>query len=584
MLFIELALIRWLGANVLYLAYFSNVVLLGSFLGIGLGFLWTSRGRPSLFPYAPAALATLIVLVRLLEVKVGIAGGSLIFFGLDTSGPPRWVILPVVFLAAAAVMTCIGDGVARAFGQLANLDAYQLDLVGSLLGIAAVALLAFWRAEPIVWGAIAAVGLVVAIRPRASAQVAVTVLPLLFALGFLFVESSEADTRWTPYYKVHTVPIEGQGGVVAEVNGIPTWLQISAVGNPIYETVYDRIARQDPGDVLIIGAGSGNDVAVANARGASRVDAVEIDGDLLDLGREHPDRPYDDPRVVTHVADGRAFLEQTDRTWDTILLALPDSLTLLQGQSSVRLESYLFTKEAVESYRDHLAPGGTFAMYNYYREPWLVARYAGTLEEVFGNPPCVSTPTTTLSVLVASADPAAVTCPDGELFTRLPGTPDPATDDHPFPYLRVPGIPGFYLVSIAVMLLLSLIAVRAVGGPLRQMRPFADLFFMGVAFLLLETKNVVQFALLFGTTWFVNALVFMGVLVSVLLAVAISKRVVIRRTAWLYGFLLASIAVNWLVPGECPARAALPPPTRRRRRPRLHADLRRQPRVRQPLP
>jgi hypothetical protein len=92
--------------------------------------------------------------------------------------------------------------------------------------------------------------------------------------------------------------------------------------------------------------------------------------------------------------------------------------------------------------------------------------------------------------------------------------------------------------------------VRTVGGPLRQMRPFADLFFMGVAFLLLETKNVVQFALLFGTTWFVNALVFMGVLVSVLLAVAISKRVVIQRTGWLYGFLLASVAVNWLVPGS----------------------------------
>ena len=344
MLFIELALIRWLGANVLYLAYFSNVVLLGSFLGIGLGFLWTSRGRRSLFPFVPVALATLIVLVRLLEVKVGIAGGSLIFFGLDTSGPPRWVILPVVFVAVAAVMTCVGDGVARAFQQLANLDAYQLDLVGSLLGIAAFALLAYWRADPIVWGAIAAVGLIVAIRPRALGQIALTVLPLLIALGFLFAESSEADTRWTPYYKVHTVPIAGQEGVVAEVNGIPTWLQISAVGNPIYETVYERIARQDPGDVLIIGAGSGNDVAVANARGASRVDAVEIDGDLLDLGRSHPDRPYDDPRVVTHVADGRAFLEQTDREWDTILLALPDSLTLLQGQSSVRLESYLFTE------------------------------------------------------------------------------------------------------------------------------------------------------------------------------------------------------------------------------------------------
>ena len=584
MLFIELALIRWLGANVLYLAYFSNVVLLGSFLGIGLGFLWTSRGRPSLFPYAPAALATLIVLVRLLEVKVGIAGGSLIFFGLDTSGPPRWVILPVVFVAAAAVMTCIGDGVARAFGQLANLDAYQLDLVGSLLGIAAVALLAVWRAEPIVWGAIAAVGLFVAIRPRASVQLAVTVLPLLFALGFLFAESSETDTRWTPYYKVHTVPIEGQGGVVAEVNGIPTWLQISAVGNPIYETVYDRISRQDPGDVLIIGAGSGNDVAVANARGASRVDAVEIDGDLLDLGREHPDRPYDDPRVVTHVADGRAFLEQTDREWDTILLALPDSLTLLQGQSSVRLESYLFTKEAVESYRDHLAPGGTFAMYNYYREPWLVARYAGTLEEVFGNPPCVSTPTTTLSVLVASTDPAAVSCPDGELFTRPPGTPDPATDDHPFPYLRVPGIPGFYLGldrrHAAAVAGRRPRGRRAAAPDAPVRRPV--LHGRRLPAPRDEERRPVRPAL---------------------------RHDVVRQRPRLHGRAGLGAAgggdqqargdpahgvVVRLPPRqhrrqlartrECPARAALPPPARRRRRPRLHADLRRQPRVRQPLP
>ena len=51
------------------------------------------------------------------------------------------------------------------------------------------------------------------------------------------------------------------------------------------------------------------------------------------------------------------------------------------------------------------------------------------------------------------------------------------------------------------------------------MRPYADLFFMGAAFLLLETKNVATFAMLFGTTWLVNALVFAGVLVIVLAAV-----------------------------------------------------------------
>ena len=440
MLFIELALIRWLGANVLYLAYFSNVVLLGSFLGIGLGFLWTSRSTRSLFPWSPLALAALIVVVRVLEVKVGISGGSLIFFGLDTSGPPRWIVLPIVFIVVAAVMMCIGDGVARSFQRMANLDAYQLDLVGSILGSAAFAALAFVRADPIVWGSIAAVGLVVALRPRTLRSVVLTVAPLAIALGFLAVESAEADTTWTPYYKVSTVPIDG-GGVVAEVNGIPTWLQIPAVGNPIYETVYELIARQDPGDVLIIGAGSGNDVAVAVERGATRIDAVEIDRHLLDLGRQHPDQPYDDPRVVTHVTDGRAFLEATDRTWDTILFALPDSLTLLQGQSSVRLESYLFTEEAAESYRDHLKPGGTFAMYNYYREPWLVDRYAGTLDGVFGAAPCVSAAGTNLSVLVASTDQDAVDVPRGRAIRphrwhpgagdRRPPVPLPPRAEHP---------------------------------------------------------------------------------------------------------------------------------------------------------
>ena len=77
---------------------------------------------------------------------------------------------------------------------------------------------------------------------------------------------------------------------------------------------------------------------------------------------------------------------------------------------------------------------------------------------------------------------------------------------------------------------------------------FADLFFMGVAFLLLETKNVVQFALLFGTTWFVNALVFGGVLLSVLLAVAVSNRVTFRRPELIYGVLLASLVVAFVLP------------------------------------
>lgn len=561
MLFVELALIRWLGANVLYLAYFSNVVLLGSFLGIGIGFLWTSRREVSLYRFAPVTLSTLVVLVRVLDVKVGVAGDQLIFFGLDTSGPPRWLVLPVVFVAVAAVMACLGDGVARSFQRLANLDAYQFDLIGSILGVLVFSLLSLAQLDPFVWGSITAVGLVVAIVPRTPSAVALAVAPLVVFVGVLVVESAEADTVWTPYYKVGTEPIGDTGAVIAEVNGIPTWLQeLEPEGNALYQTFYDRVTAESPGEVLIIGAGSGNDVSLAGLRGADRIDAVEIDPHLLELGRGHPDKPYDDPRVHTHVTDGRAFLEASDERWDTILLALPDSLTLLQGQSSVRLESYLFTEEAVEAYRDHLTDGGVFAMYNYYREPWLVDRYAGTLQEVFGVAPCVDTLFGNVSaVLVVSEDESSLDCPTGQTFSRLAEAPEPATDDHPFPYLRTPSIPSFYLIAIGFMLVLSLIGVRVAGGPYRQMLPFADLFCMGVAFLLLETKNVVQFALLFGTTWFVNAFVFGGVLLSVLLAVVLSKRVVIRSTTGLYALLLAGVAVNWLVPADALLELAMAP-------------------------
>src|SRR5438105_11389575 len=82
------------------------------------------------------------------------------------------------------------------------------------------------------------------------------------------------------------------------------------------------------------------------------------------------------------------------------------------------------------------------------------------------------------------------------------------------------------------------------------MRGYADLFFMGAAFMLLETKNIVQFALLFGTTWFVNALVTAGVLVAVFAAVEVSRHVVVRRPALLYLALLAALAGAWAVRPE----------------------------------
>jgi hypothetical protein len=82
------------------------------------------------------------------------------------------------------------------------------------------------------------------------------------------------------------------------------------------------------------------------------------------------------------------------------------------------------------------------------------------------------------------------------------------------------------------------------------MRRYVDLAFMGGAFLLLETKNVVQFALLFGTTWFVNSLVFAGVLLSVYLAIETARHLRMPPLWMLYALLFAALVVAWAVPQE----------------------------------
>jgi SAM-dependent methyltransferase len=559
MLFVELALIRWTGSNIIYLSYFSNFVLLGSFLGIGIGFL-RGRAKTNLFPYAPVALALFVALVLLLPVQVDRSGSDLIYFArFGTTGLPIWITLPAVFLAVAAIMTMIAEGVARTFLMFPPLEAYRWDIAGSILGIVAFSALSFTWAPPVAWGIVAAILFVVLLwktRSRALQLVALTAVIVALA-SESGPPSPISSNSWSPYYKITASTGELPNSSMIHVNGIPhqTVLRIEDKRRlePLYFTPYQRLHANSLEDVLIVGAGSGSDIAIALANGAQHVDAVEIDPRIQQLGVErHPEQPYADARVDVHIDDARAFLERTGAKYDLILFALPDSLTLVSGQSSLRLESYLFTIQAMESAKAHLKPGGAFAMYNYYREAWLVDRLAGTLAQVYGHAPCVDAVDVIgrPAVLTVARDTSDVTCSAGSewLPTDAAAAATPATDDYPFLYLRERAIPGFYLLTLALILGASLLLVRVVSGPIRAMRSYVDLFFMGAAFLLLETKSVVQFALLFGTTWFVNALVFAGVLLSVLVAIEVARRWRPANPALQYGALLLAIGVAWLIP------------------------------------
>jgi hypothetical protein len=552
MLFVELGLIRWSGAYVVYLSFFTNFVLLASFLGVGVGFL-RARARGEIFRHFPLMLAALVLFLAVFPVQGGRVAGRLQFVGaFGWPALPKWLSLGVVFLLAFLIMVAIAEGVGRIFVRFEPLEAYRWDILGSILGIAAFSGLSFLEASPLLWGVIAAAIFAAVIdRPRAA-----QILPLAAAIVVLGVLSFAPDTRWSPYYRVTTRAVSDDGSVAISVNGRPHQRIMPLAFMETTQTFRFEPYRHAPDnpltDVLIIGAGSGNDVAIALSRGAGHVDAVEIDPLLYRLGRDlHPDRPYQDPRVSVHVEDGRSFLHDSEQRYDIVLYAIPDSLTVLAGQSSLRLESYLLTREAMQEVRDHMKPNGVISMYHYYL-PVVVDRYADALTSVFGEQPCLELTAGAgprpRTVLTASMRPGDLACDErwqtpGELVA-------PVTDDHPFAYLLGRGIPGFYQVTLLAILLGSLAAVRVAAGPFGQMRPYVDLFFMGAAFLLLETSNVVRFALLFGTTWFVNALVFAGILVSVYLAIEVARRVRFRRPAWLYGPLFVTLVLAWAVPPE----------------------------------
>jgi hypothetical protein len=449
-------------------------------------------------------------------------------------------------------MAATAEGVARTFVRFEALEAYRLDILGSLLGIAAFSALALLQAPPLAWGLVV-VALFVGVMGRSRA---LQLVPLVVALMVLGVLSFAPRTQWSPYYRVTTTPVGVDGSIGISVNGRPHQRIMPLAYMQTHQTFrfepYLRAPENPLTDVLIIGAGSGNDLAIALSQGAAHVDAVEIDPLLYRLGRDlHPDRPYQDPRVSVHIEDGRSFLHDTDRRYDLVLFAIPDSLTVLAGQSSLRLESYLFTEEAMREVRAHLKPDGVVSMYHYYL-PVVVDRYANTLDRVFGVLPCLDVspgagprPRTVLTVSMRADELAC----DG-VWSRPSEVPEPDTDDHPFPYLVGRGIPGFYQITLLLILLGSALAVRLTAGPFRQMRGYLDLFFMGAAFLLLETTNVVHFALLFGTTWFVNALVFAGILASVYLAIEVTRRSRFRRPSRLYVPLFAALILAWAVPPD----------------------------------
>jgi spermidine synthase len=123
--------------------------------------------------------------------------------------------------------------------------------------------------------------------------------------------------------------------------------------------------------VLVVGAGGGADVLAALAFGQPSITAVEINPAIGEIVTEHfadfIGRIFEDPRVSLHIQEGRSFVAGSPDRYDVIQFTMIDSWGGAAAAGAyVFSENSLYTREALDDYLDHLAPGGILSITRYY--------------------------------------------------------------------------------------------------------------------------------------------------------------------------------------------------------------------------
>ena len=563
-LFVELTLIRYCSSQIRIFSFYKNITLISCFLGLGIGcFLGGGRDRHALrflFWTVPLSifLSQGVLAVDALLSRWAAQGSSEHILGdAVTSGLTQEAILGRVLVALFCVVVMVsitllfallGRLLATSFEPLGRLRGYTVNILGSLAGILAFLLASYFETPPWVWFLVGLAPLLLWIPKPSSRMLAV----LLLVVNVVAVAPDYGNTVWSPYQKLVGFPVEipelaDRTGYLVQISDVfyQVALDLSPEANakrginpfPHYDGAYQGLPT--PEKVLIVGAGTGNDVAAALRAGASQVDAVDIDPAIVAMGREHhPEKPYSDPRVRVVVDDARsAFRKLPQGTYDAVVFGLLDSHTQL-GISSVRLDNYVFTRESFSAAQGLLRPGGHIIVAAAILRPWFDLRMRQLLQSTCGEKVEVSQAGHwfTYRCRMAEAPFEAGELPEG---LTLP------TDDWPFLYLPDRGIPGAYLLVVALLVLASVGVLSAHRMRIGRFSSFhGHMFFLGAAFLLMEVYAINRLALLFGTTWLVSAVtiaVILSLIVAANLILMLFERV---PYAFSYGGLVLCLLVG----------------------------------------
>ena len=570
-LLLELVLIRWLASVFPVFSFYKNFTMLACFLGLGAGYAVAERK-----PCAPALVLPMLALfvgaITLLRYDTGI--GYLIFSvgWLSTFDLPVYFLLGASFILCACICYPVGQLCGKLLHSSNSLNAYGLNLMGSILGVVALFVMSLYWLPPVIWfGAMGGIMLLFVLSHDDFLPVGIASFCVLLAI-LAWPVQPETQRIYSPYQ-------------LLERTAKPDGLMQILSGGSYYQKVYnfadskrglesgaDRYVRayyefpynfnKTPERVAIVGSGSGNDVATALRMGAAHVDAIEIDPAIAFLGTKyHPERPYDDPRVTLSINDARNFFRTADQKYDLIVYGVLDSHTALSHASSLRVDSYVYTREGIAEAFRLLKPDGVLSISFTLVNDALGFKLSKILRELpgAGKPLAVRVlyDNSRTTAFVVKKD-QAVTMPDANAFVSIGFSdvsnyfaqpyPESAipTDDWPFFYMVERAYPFTYMIALGMILLLSYFFVRKTIGfsdPIdRNYLPF---FFLGAGFMLVETKAITELGLHLGGTWLVIAAAIMLVLIMAFLANLIVTRTARRLAGPAYLGLFVSLLVGY---------------------------------------
>lgn len=571
-------LIRWAPAVVRLIAYYANLILISSFLGLGIGAI-VGKKRKSLFGWLPTLLLINVVWLLIAHsITLPAAASESRFY----SPPPqfvRYVSLVGIFLSNAIVFVPLGQRIGLLFEVLPPLLAYSWDLGGSLAGTLCFGLFSLKYFSPMLGMGFVAIAIVL-LLPRVQWLRSIPVLVLSLAGVYFSVSPAAA---WSPYYYILVVLQRDHHGsltVREPQSGLRTMQDPPIYGVQVnhnflqYDGTFDpsRYSPQKRTEildarlqydlpyalapahrrVLELGAGGGTDTEIAVLNGAEEVDAVEIDPILVKLSnRFNASAIYENPKVHIHVDDARAFLRRSSGGYDLVVFSFLDSQTLFSSMSNLRLDGYIYTVQSIQSAFRLLNDHGALSLSFMAGREWLSRKLVRMVELATGQMPVVYESQGQV-VICAFRGQHAEPPPQYGRFVRtvFPAGDDLSeavapTDDWPFLYLSHKTIPADYLIVIGTLLAIAIPAVLLLRGRGFGMND-GHFLFLGLGFLLLETKGISDCSLYFGTTWFVTLVVVTGVLLMVLAANLAAMRMS-RFRIWLYAPLIATLLLLYFV-------------------------------------